>query len=53
MEYVSTRDKNNKVTASEAILLGLASDGGLFVPTEIPKLTVDIETLEDYSAGGL
>lgn len=28
--YQSTRDENNKVTASQAILQGLASDGGLF-----------------------
>ncbi len=38
--YVSTRDKNEKVTASQAILKGLANGGGLFVPTEIPKLDV-------------
>ena len=28
--YQSTRDENNKVTASQAILQGLATDGGLF-----------------------
>ena len=27
--YQSTRDENNKVTASQAILQGLATDGGL------------------------
>ena len=26
--YQSTRDENNKVTASQAILQGLATDGG-------------------------
>ena len=30
--YKSTRNSNLKVTASEAILKGLAPDGGLFVP---------------------
>lgn len=30
--YQSTRDENNKVTASQAILQGLATDGGLFTP---------------------
>ena len=30
--YKSTRGKNESVTASMAILKGLADDGGLFVP---------------------
>ena len=37
--YQSTRDANNKVTASQAILQGLAADGGLFTPVSYP--TVD------------
>jgi threonine synthase len=47
--YVSTRDANERVTASQAILKGLASDGGLFVPTEIPTLDVTIEELAKMS----
>lgn len=43
--YKSTRSEKKFVTASEAILKGLAEDGGLFVPTEIPKLDISIETL--------
>ncbi len=43
--YASTRDANEKVTASQAILRGLANDGGLFVPTEIPALDVSVEEL--------
>ena len=43
--YASTRDANEKVTASEAILKGLANDGGLFVPTEIPALDVSLDDL--------
>ncbi len=48
--YKSTRSENETVTASQAILKGLASDGGLFVPTSIPKLGVTIEELSkmDY-----
>ena len=48
--YKSTRSDNETVTASQAILKGLASDGGLFVPTSIPKLGVSIEELSkmDY-----
>lgn len=47
--YASTRDANEKVTASQAILKGLAKDGGLFVPTEIPTLDVSIEELAKMS----
>ena len=47
--YASTRDAQEKVTASQAILRGLANDGGLFVPTEIPKLNVPMEQLAKMS----
>lgn len=47
--YKSTRDAEKTVTASEAILKGLADDGGLFVPVEIPKLDVDMDTLKEMS----
>ena len=40
MNFISTRDVNkNKVTASEAIVKGLAPDGGLYVPCDFPKLS--------------
>lgn len=38
--YVSTRG-GERATASEAILKGLASDGGLFVPEKIEKINFD------------
>ena len=38
MYYISTRNAQNRVTAAQAILSGLAGDGGLFVPERIPKL---------------
>ncbi|NLV50697.1 MAG: threonine synthase [Clostridiales bacterium] len=41
MRYVSTRNKNLRVTAAEAIAMGLAPDGGLFVPESIPKFTLN------------
>ena len=47
--YKSTRDADKTVTASQAILKGLASDGGLFVPVEIPKLDVDLDELKEMS----
>lgn len=47
--FSSTRNKEEKVTASQAILKGLADDGGLFVPSEIPHLDVDMDTLSKMS----
>ena len=43
--YRSTRGAKEPVTASKAILQGLAEDGGLFVPDSIPKLTCSMEQL--------
>ena len=43
--YQSTRSNTPPITASQAILQGLASDGGLFVPTKLPKLDTTIEDL--------
>jgi len=37
MLYYSTRNKNNPVNFAGAALSGLAPDGGLFVPQEIPR----------------
>ena len=47
--YSSTRNSNDKVTASQAILKGLADDGGLFVPSEIPALDVSLSKLADMT----
>ena len=43
--YASTRDANERVTASQAILRGLANDSGLYVPTQIPTLDIPLDTL--------
>ena len=43
--YKSTRGTGEKITACQAILKGLSDDGGLFVPDNIPKLDVDLDTL--------
>lgn len=46
MEFFSTRDAALRVSAAKAISQGLSFDGGLFSPTEIPKLTAeDIKAL--------
>lgn len=39
MKYISTRGYETSFTAAEAILQGIAPDGGLFVPESIPRLT--------------
>ncbi|MDD4113147.1 MAG: threonine synthase [Herbinix sp.] len=43
--YHSTRNSSLKATASQAILQGLASDGGLYVPEAIPQMTTPIAEL--------
>lgn len=47
--YKSTRSNGEKVTASQAILKGLADDGGLFVPDGIPALDIELEKLSGLS----
>lgn len=44
--YKSTRNSELRVTASEAILKGLAPDGGLFVPEKLPVLDVSMKELK-------
>lgn len=43
--YSSTRGNKEKVTASQAILKGLAADGGLFVPDQIPVFDKSLKEL--------
>ena len=47
--YSSTRNDEAKVTASQAILKGLADDGGLFVPDHIPALECSMRELTGKS----
>ena len=47
--YRSTRGGFSGVKASEAILQGLAEDGGLFVPETMPVLDVKMEDLAGKS----
>ncbi len=47
--YTSTRNRQETATASQAILKGLADNGGLFVPDSIPALDVDFGTLAQMS----
>lgn len=38
MRFISTRGKREAISSSEAIIKGIADDGGLYVPIEFPKL---------------
>ena len=49
MKYISTRDDKKVYSAEQVLNLGLAPDGGLFIPYEIPKFTNNqINDLFDY-----
>lgn len=41
MYYKSTRDSGVNKSSAEAIVQGISSDGGLFVPSEIPEISMD------------
>ncbi len=49
IRYKSTRSNGGGVTASQAILKGLADDGGLFVPDRIPALEMSADELAGLS----
>ena len=48
-EFTSTRNKNLTASAYEAVYHGLAPDGGLFVPVNIPKLLIEDVLQDTYS----
>lgn len=49
MYYTSTRDNSIRITASQAILKGLSDEGGLFVPSEFPKLSKSLKEISEMS----
>ena len=50
MKYISTRGNNQNMTSAQAIIAGLAKDGGLFVPEYIPQVDMEfIQSLSDLS----
>ena len=47
MKYISTRNNKTDFSAEQVLNYGLAPDGGLFIPKEIPKFSIDqINTLK-------
>ena len=49
MEYISTRNPNTKVSFSQAVQHGLAPDGGLYIPSQLPDLKPYLEAWETLS----
>lgn len=49
IKYKSTRGGEKDVSASLAILKGLADDGGLFMPEYMPKFDFDLDEIKDKS----
>ncbi|MBR0398074.1 MAG: threonine synthase [Eubacterium sp.] len=47
--YHSTRGDASEITASQAVLNGLAPDGGLYVPSQIPALDITPEEMTSMS----
>ncbi len=49
MKFYSTNDKKNLVNFETAVMEGLAKDGGLFMPVEIPSIEQEfINSIESY-----
>ncbi|APH23464.1 threonine synthase [Clostridium botulinum] len=49
MFYKSTRGEGKNVKASEAIIRGIAEDGGLYVPEELPKIDKSFKELKNMN----
>ena len=41
MKYRSTRGNEQVLESAEAIIAGIAEDGGLFIPTKLPQISQD------------
>ena len=49
LKYIGTRNKDITAKASEAILKGICSDGGLYIPEAIPQIDLSLEELSKLS----
>ncbi len=49
MKYISTRNKELQISSMQAILQGIAPDGGLYVPESIPAAEISQEELLSYN----
>ena len=53
MRYISTRGQTEPLAFSDAVITGLAPDGGLLVPERIPEVGGELEALSKLSFTGL
>ena len=54
MEYYSTNNKLSKVSLKEAVVKGLASDNGLYMPEKIEKFEASFQFINnDYNIDGI
>lgn len=49
MNYISTRGKTDKVSFKDAVMMGLAEDGGLLLPESVPSVSDRLEELSKLS----
>jgi len=49
MNYISTRGESPAVCFRDAVLTGLADDGGLILPAEIPDVTSELDAWRELS----
>lgn len=51
MDFINTRNVAESLSASQSILQGLATNGGLFVPMEIPRANInEMSKLTNYTS---
>ena len=49
MYFISTRGKKEKIKGSQAIINGICSDGGLYVPESFPDVSDKLDNLVNLS----
>ena len=49
MKFISTRGDSPSISASTAIITGLAPDGGLYVPMSFPKIEISESYINNYA----
>ena len=49
MKYISTRGQSDEVSFSEAVLAGLARDGGLYIPEFFPNVQDQLDAWKGHS----
>ena len=49
IKYLSTRDNTHTITSSQAIINGLAEDGGLYIPENLEDLVLSEDKKEVFN----